>query len=203
MDHVRLAVHTLAVRNGDAERCRTGCPRCSPATLPAHPSCKPILHNDTPGHKGQDHQQPTPRARSSTPHACRPATCPGRPPSGEDPVGCRTPTSLLPRAPPPGRRRSAVGRHGSQNGPCARPPHGGQARDGPRARAPPPPRAGGGVGEAPPQLQQLWPPRQAREAALPPPGRRKPMLDRVDRQGRLSSDAPRHAVTGKGIHLSH
>ena len=32
------------------------------------------------------------------------------------------------------------------------------------------------MGEAPPQLQQLWPPRQAREAALPPPGRRKPML---------------------------
>lgn len=32
------------------------------------------------------------------------------------------------------------------------------------------------MGEAPPQLQELWPPRQAREAALPPPGRRKPML---------------------------
>ena len=55
-------------------------------------------------------------------------------------------------------------------------PRTGGRRETARARAPPPPRAGGGVGEAPLQLQELWPPRQAREAALPPPGRRKPML---------------------------
>ena len=136
--------------DSNAERCRTGRPRCVPALPPTPHPCRPILLNDRPGHKDQDHQRPAPSARSSTAHSpsC-PAARPGRPPSSEGPVGSRTPPRL--RCAPRSSRGRASGRHGLQTGPRARLPEGRQARGAPRAPTSRPTALGWGGGALSPR----------------------------------------------------
>ena len=59
-------------KNSNAERCRTGRPRCVPALPPTPHPCRPILLNDGPGHKDQDHQRPAPSARTRRQSAVAP-----------------------------------------------------------------------------------------------------------------------------------
>ena len=136
--------------DSNAERCRTGRPRCVPALAPTPHPCRPILLNDRPGHKDQDHQRPAPSARSSTAHSpsC-PAARPGRPPSSEGPVGSRTPPRL--RCAPRSSRGRAADRHGLQTGPRARLPEGRQARGAPRAPTSRPATPGWGGGALSPR----------------------------------------------------
>ena len=157
-------------KNSNAERCRTGRPRCVPALPPTPHPCRPILLNDGPGHKGQDHQRPAPSARSSTAHSpsC-PAARPGRPPSSEGPVGSRTPPRL--RCAPRSSRGRAADRHGLQTGPRARLPEGRQARGAPRAPTSRPTALGWGGGALSPRAaaktSQTGAPRRAGAAGPP------------------------------------
>ena len=157
-------------KDSNAERCRTGRPRCVPALPPTPHPCRPILLNDGPGHKDQDHQRPAPSARSSTAHSpsC-PAARPGRPPSSEGPVGSRTPPRL--RCAPRSSRGRASGRHGLQTGPRARLPEGRQARGAPRAPTSRPATLGWGGGALSPRAAAKTPqtgaPRRAGAAGPP------------------------------------